>query len=257
MPTLDAVCAYIWMKAHGYTKTPAEDIRKNLVFPELPISRIGKCYLASSMLLPETCTVSEDNLIRPNNWIAGVGKQDATFRVSATTNNVSYTRNFWVKTRLVSAPYVDFYVETDRFTDLCPYLEAMNGGFIGHKRDIGFGRIVDISAKKLPFGRAIVNSRGVPLRPLPADEPEFQRIVAESTPVEPATYYAPYWIPENQVPCFMPPPSAILPKGASMAQLEQNLASGFERRLEAAEKAKAKKIEKKTSRKRTARRKAV
>lgn len=203
---LDSVLSYIWAAENGYKKTSAENIAKNLVFIELPIKRVGKCYMASGMCLPKSrktknkVAASRSVFAKRSTQQVNLGKCVKSFPINGTSP--SY-KPVLMKSWLIHVPYIDFYADvTDReeFERLCN--QVKNYG-LGAKTSIGFGRVVKVSFKDYEGDMEYVTPEGIPTRPLPVAD--FAGKVNPSSTIGMSTYYAPYWFIRNQAACYQPP----------------------------------------------------
>ncbi|MBR2215858.1 MAG: hypothetical protein IJ849_08895 [Selenomonadaceae bacterium] len=213
---LDAILAYQWMRQNGHYKTAAENIAQNLIFPELPLERVGKCYGASAMVIPqEAVYMAQDGYVRPADWEFALARHTPKFSLRYGDSSIfasgplrAYLEPQW----LMSMPYVDFYANVIDETAFKKLLQAaVRGGFLGSKRSAGYGRIAKCTLKIISEGnpRWGFYKDGKPTRPLPVAD--FADQLPQDTTRGRATYFAPYWFAPNEAECFLPPTEQYLP----------------------------------------------
>lgn len=219
---LDSLLGYIWARDHGLCKTSAECAPENLVFPDLPIERIGKCYKSSAMFLPPETPMKEECFVKGTNWAAGMakmGNKDMTYKI-----DTMWARGAQEKYWLLAAPYLDWYCETTEPDSLIQYLKEISKlGFLGSKRGAGFGKIQKIELGKDAPDYTVCKD-GEPTRPLPIAA--FSGLPLKDPSVGMSTYYAPYWYSQNADLCFLPnkaqyTPQVELPSSEMLFALQQ------------------------------------
>lgn len=217
----DGLLGWAWAKLNGFDKTPSEEIVANLVFPELPIEKIGdNCYCASCGFLPygEELNVEKDGekyqavaprmeptiFVRHADWVQAVGRHKADgvqYQVS-TGWGQAVQETYW----LLITPFVDFFVrgEEKPLDELVGVIR--NGGYLGGKRGSGFGRIKEVECYEMEEDWSVWKN-GKPTRPVPVE------LVGERTGLvkEWATFKPPYWHVANSAWCYMPPKEQYLP----------------------------------------------
>lgn len=220
---LDSIMGYVWALEHGLSKTPAEDITKNLVFPTLPIEHTGRCYAASAMFLPKEKNIKPilklECLVKGTNWIDGMVHQGCAkmrYDVSGT-----WTRGVQEKYWILAVPYVDFYARPTHKDEFIRFLKIVKEiGYLGAKRNVGYGKILQVSiAEDAPDWA--YSKDGQPTRPLPVTL--FDHLAGATTGM--ANYFSPYWFAANRTMCYLPPvnqymPGLSLPSDSMVASLQ-------------------------------------
>jgi hypothetical protein len=205
---LDSILAYHWMKEKGYFKTSSENIKDNLVFPDLPIKRVGNCYASSAMFVPEGAAfIQEDILNKTGSWKRGMAMHRPD------TPYVTDTKEFriaQIKVWLLATPYIDFYVnvtDDDKFFRLLT--KVNDNHFLGAKHAVGFGYITKITFDDVKEDWSFMKD-GIPTRPLPVEL--FKGKVKDGVSEGKSTYYPPYWFYQNQDDCYLPPVEQYTPQ---------------------------------------------
>ena len=224
-PTLDSLLGYIWCKEHGYEKTTSEEFAKNIVFPELPIKKTGKCYHASAMFLPQEPEdkkyVSVAHVIRPRKTMA----QETMARVSPQQKIDEGREQFracLIPYWEITTPYVDFYADVTGMTEFKRLVnEFAKLGNLGKKYGIGRGQIREAEVSVVSYDYSIMKD-GYATRPLPVTEfPDAKG------PKEYTTYYPPYWFINRKLPnkamCWMPRQEQYQPVAADVNFMEELL----------------------------------
>lgn len=202
---LDGILGYAWALRNGYGKTPAEVHPENLVFPELPLEKIGeRCYAASAAFLPPEAAMYPTLLVRCADWksaMARYGCPETAYDVAAGWRQ-AHREPYW----LLSTPYVDFYYRGDNqgVTGLLSIIFQIR--FLGGKRAAGYGQIRKIELKEKAADWSVWRD-GRPTRPVPV------KIAGERKDLTPewTTYYPPYWAAANNAWCYTPPVEQWLP----------------------------------------------
>jgi hypothetical protein len=218
---LDSILAYHWMQEKGYFKTSSENIKDNLVFPDLPIKRVGNCYAASAMFVPNGAAfIQEDILNKTGSWKHGMAihRPDTPYQVKT-----KEFRIYQIKVWLLATPYIDFYINVTNDDKFFKLLEKVNNNhFLGAKHAVGFGRIVRIDCGKAEKDWSFMKD-GIPTRPLPVEL--FKGKVKAGVSEGKSTYYPPYWFYQNQDDCYLPPVEQYTP------QVSKNLFDSVEHEL--------------------------
>lgn len=239
---LDGALARIQLERQGIRKTSAELKPENLVFADLPIEKVGKCYLCSAVFFPKTVyeqygayakrPVVSQNVCRslPSYLPTGAPAEPALFY---------HVQN--------AVPDISFYVRVidERKDEFISLLKDLKNYGIGPKTSIGFGRIakIDISLNKQHPDLCYRTEDGIPTRALPVDDFR-EKINVDKTAIGRSTYYAPYWFVKNKVSCFLPSPKQYAPRPLinqnAVSDLSQKLATTIaEQKTRQAKKAKA------------------
>lgn len=214
----DGILGYAWAVQNGLTKTPAEEIKKNLIFPELPIAKIAdRCYAASAGFIPAEAKIEPTIFVRHADWKTAVGKHGIgkiAYQVS-----VGWTQAVQEMYWLTVTPHVDFYVNgnPDEINNLLNVIWDIR--YLGSKRGSGYGLITDITIDENVPDLSTWNN-GQPTRPIPVS------LVGEKPGLtkEWATYYAPYWHMGNAAWCYMPSPKQYIPCNTPTEQIQNHLA---------------------------------
>lgn len=223
---LDGILGYAWALKNGYTKTPAESNPENLVFPELPLEKIGeKCYAASAAFIPPTAVMKPSRIIRRADWKDAMARRGvpATTYETAVGWQQACQEPYWE----LSTPYIDFYYQGDKKAVLDLLSIVYKIRFIGSKRSAGYGQIRKIEHQDNSENWAVWRGDGLPARPLPV------ALVGEKPGMTPewTTYYPPYWAAVNSEWCYVPPPGQWLPK-RSVMDIAEKLENVFDRKTE-------------------------
>lgn len=200
----DGLLARVALARKGISKTPAEISAENLVFADLPIERVGKCYLCSSMFLPDNAYSCQDALAGREVDAAGVRLFHPTF--SAANRPALKSPDLLVHDA-VTTETTTFYARVidgreDEFLSLVK--KASEYG-IGPKTSVGYGKSTVLVQEGAPDWS--YKKDGLPTRPLPKELFAEEFAGVPDVPVGMSCYYAPYWFRRNAVPCFLPPPS--------------------------------------------------
>ncbi len=195
---LDGILGFIWCQEHGLRKTSAEDIIANQVFPELPIKRIGKCYMCSAMILPKDSKISVqyDALAKRDNCRKRIADTMKLFEAAKDPTIKGAIIKYWA----LATPYIDFYADVTDEQEFRRLIGKIRS--IGPKKAAGYGRILDVSIEEAPEEvEAYKTADGYPTRPIPVSAGlDF----AEDTTVGESTYFAPYWFLRNADTCYLP-----------------------------------------------------
>ena len=202
---LDGILGYAWAMKNGYLKNPAESSPENLVFPELPLEKIGeKCYAASSAFIPSDSSMVPTKIMRLADWKNAMARYGSPATRYETSVGWQQARQepYWQ----LSTPYVDFYYRGNKkaVTELLSII--YNIGFLGGKRAAGFGQIRRIEHFDNSEDWAVWRD-DQPTRPIPVS------IAGKKDHLTPewVTYYPPYWAMANSEWCYCPPHSQWLP----------------------------------------------
>jgi len=202
---LDGILGYAWALRNGYRKTPAEIRPENLVFPELPLEKIGnKCYAASAAFLPPEAAMFPTVFVRRADWQSAMARYGCpeTLYTPATGWPQAAREPYW----LLSTPYVDFYYRGDSrgVADLLAVIFQIR--FLGGKRAAGYGQIQKIELHEKTADWSVWRE-GCPTRSIPVEIAGNKKgLIPEWT-----TYYPPYWAAVNSAWCFTPPVEQWLP----------------------------------------------
>lgn len=200
---LDGLLGYAWALDNGLFKTPAEELPGNLVFPDLPLEKIGeRCYAASAMIIPPEASMEPTMLVRHADWAAAMAKRgqgDLAYNVGS-----GWMKGAQEVLWLLVTPYIDFYCRGDleRIKPLVRIIQDI--GHIGPKRHSGYGRVhgVAVSTKCEDWA---VWREGQPTRPLPVAGFQDKLPAGAAPAVDWSTYYPPYWFMGNATWCYVPP----------------------------------------------------
>lgn len=198
---LDALLARIALERQGIRKTTAEIDPKNIIFADLPIERIGKCYLCSAAFAPPRSYTKADSFAK---------------RGTDAQNIRKFCKNF-ISTGVVSTPaliphiaiaeeYLDFYVRITNKAEFFSLLKEVKRYGIGPKTSIGFGQIASIHVveEKEHGDRCFKTKDGFPTRPLPIAD--FKDEICDDAATGWSAYYAPYWSSIGKTRCYLPRP---------------------------------------------------
>jgi CRISPR type IV-associated protein Csf3 len=235
MPLMfDGILGYAWAVKKGYRKTPAELHPENLVFPELPLEKVGeKCYAASAAFLPPEASMYPTKIMRHADWKTAMARFGcpATAYETATGWQQACQEPYW----LIATPYVDFYYRGDDqgVIDLLSVIYSI--GFIGGKRSAGYGQISRIELFEDVEEQSVWRTDGRPSRPVPVEiAGRREGLVPEWT-----TYYPPYWAAANSAWCYVPPPEQWLPS-CNAADIAEKLELHFNDRIQRLQKSETK-----------------
>ena len=219
---LDALLAYIVLSEKGVKKTPAELSPENLLFAELPIERIEKCYLCSAAIYPAARYIKSDSFAKRGTPNAHMSNIMPTFLSTLHVAKPGLLRGIEL-----AVPYIDFYARVTDQEYFINLLKVVKQNGIGKKTSIGFGQIAGINVFKSTHpNRCYKTEAGLPTRPLPVRL--FQDKIDEDTAtVGMSGYYAPYWFRKNHVPCFLPDTSLMSP----LPELNGNMISDMKAEL--------------------------
>lgn len=238
---LDALLARIKLGRQGISKTPAELNPDNLVFAELPIERVGKCYLCSGSFLPPSSYAKVDAFAgRPANTKA-IRLVSKEFLSTGVIGNSSITRYY-----SVAVEHVDFHVRAvdGREQELFDLLKDVKLYGLGAKTGIGAGQISGIEAiPEKGTDLCFRTEDGFPTRALPVEL--FKGKISGKASVGMSTYFAPYWMARNKVLCYLPKPEQYSP----LPSISDGVFSDIEKELEAEKKALEEKKNKKRKKK--------
>lgn len=222
MIMLDALLARIQLERQGIRKTSAELLPENLVFAELPIERVEKCYLCSGHFASEKSYTKWDALAKRGTISQNILGTLPSFLPTGAVSRAGLIPHYAVATKSI-----DFYVrvidgQEQAFADLLKDVKLYG---IGPKTSIGYGRVAGINLtqnKKHPDW-CYKTEEGFPTRPLPISlfKDEFQK--KKGIPVGMSNYFAPYWFRKNQVPCYLPRPEQFIG-----TQIEEGLLSDLD-----------------------------
>lgn len=222
-PVLDSLLGYVWCKEHGYEKTTSEEFVKNLVFPELPIKKAGKCYHSSSMFLPiskeDRRFVSCEYRVYPRKVMA----QETMARVDPKQKLDEGREQFraaLVPYWTIMTPYVTFFADVTDITEFKQLVEQFaKYGNLGKKYGIGAGQIRKAEVSVVSYDYSVMKD-GYATRPLPV-----KLFPDAKGPKEYTTYYAPYWCTKRSYPnkaiCWMPKLEQYQVASASADDMEE------------------------------------
>ena len=197
---LDALLARIALERQGVRKTTAELDPKNIIFADLPIERIGKCYLCSAAFAPSRSYSKADSFAK-----RGTDAQNIRSFCKEFLGTGAVSIPALVPHIAVAEEYLDFYVRvTDKAEFFSLLKEAKRYG-IGPKTSIGFGQIasIHVAEEKEHGNRCFKTEDGFPTRPLPYCD--FKGKISDDAATGWSTYYAPYWNSIGKAKCYLPP----------------------------------------------------
>ena len=237
--TLDGLIGWLWARDRGLLKTPAENSREQILFPELPILQIfPKCYGASTMFLPTKkelhgnghlvdCRIETINKMA--NW-------DRPFRLQIRYGGMKDVAKFTDKKAsgafradlvcywALSTPFITFYFATEDFEALSGYLNRISSDCfgIGAKSRAGFGRIAKVDYHEIPEEECFYYQKeGVPTRPIPVDSPFRGKFSDDCIGI--GTWRPPYFSPISRTLCYTPPASQYLPQSLKVDRVVKNM----------------------------------
>lgn len=207
----DGLLGAMWAREKGLVKTPTENMKSQLIFPELPLELInGRYYAASAMFLPEDAptTMRMDGLVKPADWCDAFAHHIPSARNNFFRANTMWSRAAMEKFWLLTTPYIDFYA---RITDVETFQRYMarlrKSGFIGSKHRMGFGKILGIDVQQVKDDWSLYRD-GLPTRPIPVQDFEGAGDAAKGM----STIYPPYWFTANEELCCLPRQSQYIPR---------------------------------------------
>lgn len=211
---LDGLLARIRLEQLGVRKTPAELVPENLVFADLPIERVGKCYLCSAAFYPD------ERYVKPAIYSKrGVGVQSAgaVLKELPFAPHAAQSKPGLMLHNELAVEHVDFYIRVpdERVQEFGGLLANVKNYGLGTKTGIGFGQVAKIEVERNTENPDLCfrTADGLPTRPLPVEL--FQgKIDGQKAIRGMSTYYAPYWFAKNKTECYLPSPRqfASLPK---------------------------------------------
>ncbi len=212
------------MRERGVPKNTSEIFRGNIIEPELPIEKVRGCLAASAMFAGKASCgrdslprVMSGSVMRALNGVKPERKEILT-RSGPFVASVTHVN-------LLLAPEVTFYcraTDTEEFARLTR--AACDGGHIGAKHNVGYGKITGVKIEGAGADWSMERD-GVPTRPLPVDR--FRGMVNDDAPVAFVTYKCPYWLMEEAVDCYVPPASQYMPGSLDFDKIEDGLSEAL------------------------------
>jgi len=205
MIMLDALLARIALERKGIRKTSVELLPENLIFANLPIERVEKCYLCSGHFATHSVYSKPDFFAKRATDSQSVRAVSPFFHSTGAVSHPALIPHYAVATKGIT-----FYVRVmdsrkDEFFDLLKDVKLYG---IGPKTSIGYGQVagLQIVVNKTQPDLCYKTAEGIPTRPLPISlfKNEFQG--RSDVPTGMSNYFAPYWFRKNNVPCYLPKP---------------------------------------------------
>ena len=210
MIMLDALLARIKLERQGIRKTSAELLPENLIFVDLPIERVEKCYLCSAHFASKDIYSRPDSFSKRATDAQTIKSMEPSFLTTGAVGHPALIPHIAVATKSI-----DFYarIPDGREKEFFDLLKDVKLYGVGPKTSIGYGQVAHIDAHVYNAHPDLCykTEDGIPTRPLPIKlfMDEFK---GKGVPSGFSCYYAPYWFHKNQVPCFLPKPEQYVGK---------------------------------------------
>lgn len=196
---LDALLARITLERQGIRKTTAELDPKNIIFAELPIQRIGKCYLCSAAFTPTRNYAKADSFVKKGTAAQDVHGICGNFIATGAVSTPALIPHV-----AIAEEYLDFHVRVTDKSEFFSLLKDVKHYGIGPKTSIGFGQIASIHYWEESENKCYKTDDGYPTRPLPVKD--FKGEICEDAAIRWSSYYAPYWSNIGKTMCYLPRP---------------------------------------------------